>query len=192
MTTKFYNLDIDPNFTANSDYHIASQKAIKTALDLKQGKLVPGVNVTIDENNTISAQIPEGLIFTNINIDINLNESGWGYDYKYRGYVILEGMDESSSDRYIPIVIPTSLTTFPDLFPYCTLNHTSGPSLHVYSNVTQTVNVDVILIRVNTTDPITNGFTGGFPKSLYYTKEEIDNKIGYIEAALDSINGEVI
>lgn len=35
MPTKYFNLDTDSNFTANSDYYIASQKAIKTALDKK-------------------------------------------------------------------------------------------------------------------------------------------------------------
>lgn len=33
MPTKFYNLDTDSTFSANSDYLIPSQKAIKTAVD---------------------------------------------------------------------------------------------------------------------------------------------------------------
>ena len=32
MPSKYYNLDTDSQFTANSDYYIPSQKAIKTAL----------------------------------------------------------------------------------------------------------------------------------------------------------------
>lgn len=38
MPTKFFNLDRDPQLTANSDYFIASQKAVKTALDTKADK----------------------------------------------------------------------------------------------------------------------------------------------------------
>ena len=38
MPTKFFNLDTDSQFTANSDYYIASQKAVKTALDTKADK----------------------------------------------------------------------------------------------------------------------------------------------------------
>lgn len=40
MPTKFLNLDIDPTLSANSDYYIPSQKAIKTALDSKPDKSI--------------------------------------------------------------------------------------------------------------------------------------------------------
>ncbi len=33
MPSKFFNLDTDSDFTANSDYYIPSQKAVKSALD---------------------------------------------------------------------------------------------------------------------------------------------------------------
>ena len=35
MPSKFFNLDTDSDFTANSDYYIPSQKAVKSALDKK-------------------------------------------------------------------------------------------------------------------------------------------------------------
>lgn len=38
MPTKFLNLDTDPTLSANSDYFIPSQKAIKTAVDKKADK----------------------------------------------------------------------------------------------------------------------------------------------------------
>ena len=50
MATKFFNLDTDSTFAANSDFLIPSQKAIKTELDKKVG-------VRIDEGSDI-------LIFT--------------------------------------------------------------------------------------------------------------------------------
>lgn len=75
MATKFYNLDTDSTFSANSDYLIASQKAIKTALDTKadssnvydkddadkllsskQDILTPGDGISI-EDNVISASV---------------------------------------------------------------------------------------------------------------------------------------
>ena len=53
MPTKYLDLDIDPTMTANSDYRIASQKAIKTALESKQDVLSSGTGISI-ANNTVS------------------------------------------------------------------------------------------------------------------------------------------
>lgn len=55
MATKYFNLDTDPTLSNNSDYYIPSQKAIKTALDAKQDKLVAGDNIYISEEGVISA-----------------------------------------------------------------------------------------------------------------------------------------
>ena len=55
MATKYFNLDTDPTLSNNSDYYIPSQKAIKTALDTKQDKLVAGDNIYISEEGVISA-----------------------------------------------------------------------------------------------------------------------------------------
>lgn len=55
MATKYFNLDTDPTLSSNSDYYIPSQKAIKTALDTKQDKLVAGDNIYISEEGVISA-----------------------------------------------------------------------------------------------------------------------------------------
>lgn len=53
MSVKHLNLDIDPDMTANSDYVISSQKAIKTALGRKQNTLSQGTGITLS-NNTIN------------------------------------------------------------------------------------------------------------------------------------------
>lgn len=42
---KFLNLDTDSSFTANSDYVIASQKAIKTAIDALWNAIRTGLSV---------------------------------------------------------------------------------------------------------------------------------------------------
>lgn len=55
MATKYFNLDTDPTLSSNSDYYVPSQKAIKTALDTKQDKLVAGDNIYISEEGIISA-----------------------------------------------------------------------------------------------------------------------------------------
>jgi len=53
---KLIDLDTDSTFTANSDSKIPSQKAVKTALDLKQDDLVSGTHVkTINSNSIVGS-----------------------------------------------------------------------------------------------------------------------------------------
>lgn len=59
MATKYLNLDTDPEFTANSDERISSQKAIKTALSRKQNTLTAGASIEIADN-VISANTYRG------------------------------------------------------------------------------------------------------------------------------------
>lgn len=52
----FQHVDIDSTFAANSDSKIPSQKAVKTALDLKQDDLVSGTNIkTINSNSIVGS-----------------------------------------------------------------------------------------------------------------------------------------
>lgn len=69
---KYLNLDTDSTMEANSDYKIASQKAIKTALATKQDTLIQGDNITIS-NGTISATDTTYTAGTGITIS-NTNE----------------------------------------------------------------------------------------------------------------------
>lgn len=75
MPSKFLNLDTDSSFTANSDYFVPSQKAIKTALDTKadvedmnlkladkQDTLTAGDGINIAEDGTISNDRPSAII----------------------------------------------------------------------------------------------------------------------------------
>lgn len=54
MSTKYLNLDTDPTMTANSDYTIASQKAIKTALATKQNTLSQGTGISISNDVVVN------------------------------------------------------------------------------------------------------------------------------------------
>lgn len=58
MPSKFYNLDTDDTLSANSDYLISSQKAIKTNLDKKADK---STTYTKDEVNNLISSSGQGL-----------------------------------------------------------------------------------------------------------------------------------
>ena len=59
MPTKFFNLDRDPQLTANSDYFIASQKAVKTALDTKADKESTYTKEEVNDLLTNNSNLPD-------------------------------------------------------------------------------------------------------------------------------------
>ena len=58
MATKFFNLDTDSTFAANSDFLIPSQKAIKTAMGEKQDTL------TTDQMSAVNSGITNSKVAT--------------------------------------------------------------------------------------------------------------------------------
>lgn len=189
MATKYLNLDTDPEFTANSDYRISSQKAVKTAVDKKQDKLSAGNGIKI-ENNEISANIylgnwnssttyyPGNIVRLNSNYYIcqveNTNSKP-----EVGGTTIWELLNKSSYGRFtaigysseLPIAMAgsstTDGTTSTGLYLLCT-SATKSP----------TINTETGRMKVY------GGIEG------YYTSTEIDEKFQSIDQALAVIIGE--
>lgn len=191
MATKYLNLDTDPEFTANSDYRISSQKAVKTAVDKKQDKLSAGNGIKI-ENNEISANVYLG----NWNSSTTyypgniVRSEGIGINY----YICLI---ENTNDR--PTINGNNWGVL------------SIPSSAIFTATGSNVDYPIVVRSQNSTDGTTNygqnllctsatksptintetgrmKIYGGIEG--YYTSTEIDEKFQSIDQALAAIIGE--
>lgn len=90
---KYYNLDRDSNLSANSDYYIPSQKAVKTALAGKQDTLTAGANIVID-GNTISAVVDSNILkFEDVSVTTDSFVEDETYDsYPFKADIALTGV----------------------------------------------------------------------------------------------------
>ena len=151
MPTKYFNLDTDSNFTANSDYYIASQKAIKTALDKKA-----------NQENTYTKSEVDVLIATggggggqpiHIPTKVSELENDAGYItandissvYKYKGTV--EDVDD----------LPTE-------------NNTQGDVYNVLSTGDNYAWIDA----TDNSEGYWDKLSGSVDLTNYYTKQEVD------------------
>lgn len=91
MASKFYNLDIDPELSANSDYIIPSQKAIKSAISKKQDKLVEGNGITISDNviSVKNNKLTDIIVSTS-----QFTEDSTYSQYPYKADISVEGITE--------------------------------------------------------------------------------------------------
>ena len=89
----YYNLDRDSSLSANSDYYIPSQKAIKTALATKQDTLTAGANIVID-GNTISAVVDSNVLkFEDVSVTTDSFVEDETYDsYPFKANIALTGV----------------------------------------------------------------------------------------------------
>ena len=99
---KYYNLDRDSSLSANSDYYIPSQKAVKTALNTKQDTLTAGANIVID-GNTISAVVESNVLkFEDVSVTVDTFVADETYDsYPFKANIRLTGV----TDTMFPTVI---------------------------------------------------------------------------------------
>lgn len=102
VTSKFYNLDRDENLTANSDYYIPSQKAVKAALSKKQNVLTAGNGIKI-ENDIINATLDaNSLKFNDVIVETSTFTLDNVYsDFPYKADITLDDVTE----EMFPIVI---------------------------------------------------------------------------------------
>lgn len=168
MATKFLNLNTDSTFADNSDYYIPSQKAVKTALDGKQDKIIAGNGLFFkkeyEENYTRygSVSVSEDYIASN-----------------FMRATVLENSSCLVSDN--PFNIGETITSF-EIVTSFTLTNINTTSVLMYCGTTQTSDCN-FSIRFNSSTNIlmcvfsSNGTSSDFGISgTEYDSEIVENK----------------
>lgn len=104
---KYYNLDRDSSLSANSDYYIPSQKAVKSALAAKQDTLTAGANIVID-GNTISAVVESNVLKFE---DVSVTTDTFVEDETYESYPFKADIDLTGVTNEM---FPTVIFSVPD------------------------------------------------------------------------------